>query len=92
MGLGAHPASACRLYCAEVDRAGGLSEQLGLGIAAFQGLSNLALNGERGPWGRWCHGAGSGGAVGQDPHHHWVPPPLCSPQALYWEPSLWVAP
>ncbi|NWY43912.1 ABCB8 protein, partial [Sylvia atricapilla] len=29
----------------EVDRAGQLSEQLGLGIAAFQGLSNLALNG-----------------------------------------------
>ncbi|NXR18790.1 ABCB8 protein, partial [Cinclus mexicanus] len=34
-----------RLFCAEVDRAGHLSEQLGLGIAAFQGLSNLALNG-----------------------------------------------
>ncbi|NWY66055.1 ABCB8 protein, partial [Erithacus rubecula] len=34
-----------RLFCAEVDRAGCLSEQLGLGIAAFQGLSNLALNG-----------------------------------------------
>ncbi|NWI38040.1 ABCB8 protein, partial [Picathartes gymnocephalus] len=33
------------LFCAEVDRAGRLSEQLGLGIAAFQGLSNLALNG-----------------------------------------------
>uniref|UniRef100_U3K0W7 ATP binding cassette subfamily B member 8 n=1 Tax=Ficedula albicollis TaxID=59894 RepID=U3K0W7_FICAL len=33
------------LFCAEVDRAGCLSEQLGLGIAAFQGLSNLALNG-----------------------------------------------
>ncbi|XP_063183861.1 mitochondrial potassium channel ATP-binding subunit [Chroicocephalus ridibundus] len=33
------------LYCAEVDRAGALSERLGLGIAAFQGLSNLALNG-----------------------------------------------
>ncbi|NXD46329.1 ABCB8 protein, partial [Copsychus sechellarum] len=34
-----------RLFCAEVDHAGRLSEQLGLGIAAFQGLSNLALNG-----------------------------------------------
>ncbi|NWY35137.1 ABCB8 protein, partial [Pheucticus melanocephalus] len=33
------------LFRAEVDRAGRLSEQLGLGIAAFQGLSNLALNG-----------------------------------------------
>ncbi|NWV16746.1 ABCB8 protein, partial [Origma solitaria] len=33
------------LFCAEVDRAGSLSERLGLGIAAFQGLSNLALNG-----------------------------------------------
>ncbi|NWH88332.1 ABCB8 protein, partial [Aegithalos caudatus] len=33
------------LFRAEVDRAGCLSEQLGLGIAAFQGLSNLALNG-----------------------------------------------
>ncbi|NXF56029.1 ABCB8 protein, partial [Oceanites oceanicus] len=32
-------------YCAEVDRAGWLNERLGLGIAAFQGLSNLALNG-----------------------------------------------
>ncbi|NWQ68605.1 ABCB8 protein, partial [Neopipo cinnamomea] len=34
-----------RLFCAEVDRSGQLSERLGLGIAAFQGLSNLALNG-----------------------------------------------
>uniref|UniRef100_A0A663DNH5 ATP binding cassette subfamily B member 8 n=1 Tax=Aquila chrysaetos chrysaetos TaxID=223781 RepID=A0A663DNH5_AQUCH len=33
------------LYCAEVDRAGWLNERLGMGIAAFQGLSNLALNG-----------------------------------------------
>ncbi|NXT29615.1 ABCB8 protein, partial [Syrrhaptes paradoxus] len=33
------------LFCAEVDCAGRLSERLGLGIAAFQGLSNLALNG-----------------------------------------------
>ncbi|NXA10117.1 ABCB8 protein, partial [Sapayoa aenigma] len=33
------------LFCAEVDHAGWLSERLGLGIAAFQGLSNLALNG-----------------------------------------------
>ncbi|NXD04858.1 ABCB8 protein, partial [Certhia familiaris] len=33
------------LFRAEVDRAGRLSERLGLGIAAFQGLSNLALNG-----------------------------------------------
>lgn len=50
-----------RLYCAEVDRAGCLNERLGLGIAAFQGLSNLALNGECLPWGAtWrCHGAGT---------------------------------
>ncbi|NWV72375.1 ABCB8 protein, partial [Malurus elegans] len=34
-----------RLFCVEVDHAGYLSERLGLGIAAFQGLSNLALNG-----------------------------------------------
>ncbi|NWV42453.1 ABCB8 protein, partial [Grantiella picta] len=34
-----------RLFSAEVDHAGYLSERLGLGIAAFQGLSNLALNG-----------------------------------------------
>ncbi|XP_027560235.1 ATP-binding cassette sub-family B member 8, mitochondrial [Neopelma chrysocephalum] len=34
-----------RLFCAEVERSGQLSERLGLGIAAFQGLSNLALNG-----------------------------------------------
>ncbi|XP_027759620.1 ATP-binding cassette sub-family B member 8, mitochondrial isoform X2 [Empidonax traillii] len=34
-----------RLFCTEVDRSGQLSERLGLGIAAFQGLSNLALNG-----------------------------------------------
>ncbi|NXS57763.1 ABCB8 protein, partial [Brachypteracias leptosomus] len=33
------------LYCAEVDHAGWLNQRLGLGIAAFQGLSNLALNG-----------------------------------------------
>ncbi|XP_017591797.1 PREDICTED: ATP-binding cassette sub-family B member 8, mitochondrial, partial [Corvus brachyrhynchos] len=33
------------LFSFEVDRAGHLSERLGLGIAAFQGLSNLALNG-----------------------------------------------
>ncbi|NWZ88040.1 ABCB8 protein, partial [Poecile atricapillus] len=33
------------LFRAEVDCAGRLSERLGLGIAAFQGLSNLALNG-----------------------------------------------
>ncbi|NXK13923.1 ABCB8 protein, partial [Herpetotheres cachinnans] len=46
-GPGGHqpPFPACRLYCAEVDRAGWLNERLGLGIAAFQGLSNLALNG-----------------------------------------------
>ncbi|NXU41091.1 ABCB8 protein, partial [Drymodes brunneopygia] len=42
-GTPTHPCP--RLFCAEVDRAGHLSEQLGLGIAAFQGLSNLALNG-----------------------------------------------
>lgn len=46
-GTPTHPCP--RLFSAEVDRAGHLSEQLGLGIAAFQGLSNLALNGERGP-------------------------------------------
>uniref|UniRef100_A0A8C3TK97 Mitochondrial potassium channel ATP-binding subunit n=1 Tax=Catharus ustulatus TaxID=91951 RepID=A0A8C3TK97_CATUS len=33
-----------RLFCAEVDHAGRLNEQLGLGIAAFQGLSNLDLS------------------------------------------------
>ncbi|XP_069715208.1 mitochondrial potassium channel ATP-binding subunit [Phaenicophaeus curvirostris] len=33
------------LYGAELERAGCLSERLGLGIAVFQGLSNLALNG-----------------------------------------------
>ncbi|NXB28795.1 ABCB8 protein, partial [Eulacestoma nigropectus] len=43
VGTAAHPCP--RLFSAEVDRAGRLSEQLGLGIAAFQGLSNLALNG-----------------------------------------------
>ncbi|XP_067148342.1 mitochondrial potassium channel ATP-binding subunit, partial [Apteryx mantelli] len=32
-------------YCAEVDRSSRLNERLGLGIAAFQGLSNVALNG-----------------------------------------------
>ncbi|NXH82283.1 ABCB8 protein, partial [Edolisoma coerulescens] len=48
-----------------VDRAGHLSEQLGFGIAAFQGLSNLALNGERGPRsGTW--GAGGWDSLGQD--------------------------
>lgn len=43
---GVSPVPARRLYCAEVDRAGWLNERLGMGIAAFQGLSNLALNGE----------------------------------------------
>eukprot|EP00076_Gallus_gallus_P037616 XP_025003154.1 ATP-binding cassette sub-family B member 8, mitochondrial isoform X2 [Gallus gallus] len=33
------------LYCAEAERSSGMSQRLGLGIAAFQGLSNLALNG-----------------------------------------------
>ncbi|NXR11548.1 ABCB8 protein, partial [Semnornis frantzii] len=33
------------LYCTEVENASQLSQRLGLGIAAFQGLSNLALNG-----------------------------------------------
>ncbi|NXN12176.1 ABCB8 protein, partial [Indicator maculatus] len=33
------------LYCTEVESASRLSQRLGLGIAAFQGLSNLALNG-----------------------------------------------
>uniref|UniRef100_A0A493T7E6 Mitochondrial potassium channel ATP-binding subunit n=1 Tax=Anas platyrhynchos platyrhynchos TaxID=8840 RepID=A0A493T7E6_ANAPP len=33
------------LYCAEAERSSQLSQRLGLGIAAFQGLSNLALNG-----------------------------------------------
>lgn len=57
---GVSPVPARRLYCAEVDRAGWLNERLGMGIAAFQGLSNLALNGEWVPWGRtrWCCGAG----------------------------------
>ncbi|NXA63144.1 ABCB8 protein, partial [Mohoua ochrocephala] len=40
-------------------------QQLGFGIAAFQGLSNLALNGERGPRsGTW--GAVGWGSLGQD--------------------------
>ena len=59
--LGGHqsPFPAHRLYCTEVDRASWLNERLGLGIAAFQGLSNLALNGEWVPWGgtKQCHGA-----------------------------------
>lgn len=55
-GTPAHPWP--RLFCAEVDRAGHLSEKLGLGIAAFQGLSNLALNGE------WRPQSGTWGAVG----------------------------
>lgn len=42
------PPSARRLYCAEAERSSGMSQRLGLGIAAFQGLSNLALNGQ---WG-----------------------------------------
>ncbi|KAL8164740.1 UNVERIFIED_CONTAM: ATP-binding cassette, sub-B (MDR TAP), member 8 [Gekko kuhli] len=33
-----------QLYSAEVDRSGRLNMDLGLGIAVFQGLSNLALN------------------------------------------------
>ncbi|XP_015276458.1 PREDICTED: ATP-binding cassette sub-family B member 8, mitochondrial [Gekko japonicus] len=33
-----------QLYSAEVDRSGRLNMNLGLGIAVFQGLSNLALN------------------------------------------------
>uniref|UniRef100_A0A8B9CIZ5 Mitochondrial potassium channel ATP-binding subunit n=1 Tax=Anser brachyrhynchus TaxID=132585 RepID=A0A8B9CIZ5_9AVES len=33
------------LYCAEAEHSSQLSQRLGLGIAAFQGLSNLALNG-----------------------------------------------
>ncbi|NXP71194.1 ABCB8 protein, partial [Ramphastos sulfuratus] len=33
------------LYCTEVENASQLSQRLGLGIAAFQGLSNMALNG-----------------------------------------------
>lgn len=57
MGTPAHPCP--RLFRAEVDRAGRLSEQLGLGIAAFQGLSNLALNGE------WGSQSGTWGAVGR---------------------------
>lgn len=56
------PAHACpRLFCAEVDHAGRLNEQLGLGIAAFQGLSNLALNGQ------WGHQVGPGGLRGVTP-------------------------
>ncbi|NXJ58383.1 ABCB8 protein, partial [Spizaetus tyrannus] len=52
--------SSFKLAISQVDRAGWLNERLGMGIAAFQGLSNLALNGERVPWGRtrWCRGAG----------------------------------
>lgn len=38
----------CRLYCAEAERSSRMSQRLGLGIAAFQGLSNLALNGQQG--------------------------------------------
>lgn len=37
-----------RLYCAEAERSSRMSQRLGLGIAAFQGLSNLALNGQQG--------------------------------------------
>ncbi|KAM9164566.1 mitochondrial potassium channel ATP-binding subunit isoform 2-T2 [Pangshura tecta] len=32
------------LYCHEVDRSSQLNEKLGMGIAAFQGLSNVVLN------------------------------------------------
>uniref|UniRef100_A0A8C4YEP3 Mitochondrial potassium channel ATP-binding subunit n=1 Tax=Gopherus evgoodei TaxID=1825980 RepID=A0A8C4YEP3_9SAUR len=32
------------LYCHEVDRSSQLNEKLGVGIAAFQGLSNMVLN------------------------------------------------
>uniref|UniRef100_A0A8C8S8E2 Mitochondrial potassium channel ATP-binding subunit n=1 Tax=Pelusios castaneus TaxID=367368 RepID=A0A8C8S8E2_9SAUR len=33
------------LYCSEVDRSSQMNESLGLGIAVFQGLSNVVLNG-----------------------------------------------
>ncbi|XP_037747401.1 mitochondrial potassium channel ATP-binding subunit isoform X2 [Chelonia mydas] len=38
-------ASLLRLYCHEVDQSSRLNEKLGRGIAVFQGLSNLVLNG-----------------------------------------------
>lgn len=50
-----------RLYCAEAERSSQLSQRLGLGIAAFQGLSNLALNGE------WPHGGQDPRGGGRDP-------------------------
>ena len=37
----------CSLYCVELQRAQWFSEKLGTGIALFQALSNLAINGER---------------------------------------------
>jgi len=33
-----------RLYAYEVDKSCGMNENLGSGIAVFQGLSNVALN------------------------------------------------
>ena len=37
----------CSLYRVELQQAQWLSEKLGTGIALFQALSNLAINGER---------------------------------------------
>lgn len=34
----------CRLYAVEVDKSCDLNENLGCGIAVFQGLSNIVLN------------------------------------------------
>lgn len=34
----------CRLYAYEVDKSCDMNENLGAGIAVFQGLSNIALN------------------------------------------------
>ena len=35
----------CRLYKDEVEKSSHLNQTLGIGIGAFQGLSNVALNG-----------------------------------------------
>ena len=37
--------SFCRLYCNEVSKSKTLNELLGIGVGAFQGLANLAVNG-----------------------------------------------
>uniref|UniRef100_A0A8B9U8T6 ABC transmembrane type-1 domain-containing protein n=1 Tax=Anas zonorhyncha TaxID=75864 RepID=A0A8B9U8T6_9AVES len=70
------------LYCAEAERSSQLSQRLGLGIAAFQGLSNLALNGE------WpCQGQDPRGGVGT--HSGAGPTSAPCPQASCWGPSSW---